>query len=81
MDQENLDLWEATGCAKICLKADGNETSLLALQRKARDLKLVCAIVRDAGHTQVDPGTITVMGLGPAPVQEIDKVTGHLKLL
>lgn len=53
MDAENLDLWEATGAAKICLKADGNETSLNVLQKKAREIKLVTAIVRDAGHTQV----------------------------
>ncbi|CAL8090151.1 unnamed protein product [Orchesella dallaii] len=81
MDAENLDLWEATGAAKICLKADGNETNLLDLQKKARNMKIMNAVVRDAGHTQVDPGTITVLGLGPAPVSELDKVTGHLKLL
>ncbi|ODM91330.1 putative peptidyl-tRNA hydrolase 2 [Orchesella cincta] len=81
MDTANLDLWEATGAAKICLKADGNETNLLELKKKARDLEIMNAVVRDAGHTQVDPGTITVLGLGPAPVTELDKVTGHLKLL
>jgi len=29
----------------------------------------------------VDPGTITVLGLGPAPVSTIDEITSHLKLL
>jgi len=81
MDMKNLDIWEATGQAKICLKADGDEKVLKELQQKARDLNIVTAIVRDGGHTQVAPGTMTVLGIGPAPVEEINKVTGHLSLL
>jgi len=80
MDPENLELWEATGCAKIALKTD-DEESLHSLRKKAKDLRIVSAVVCDAGHTQVAPGTYTVLGLGPAPVSEIDKVTGSLKLL
>jgi len=81
MDPENLELWEATGCAKICLKTEGDEKALQELQGKAQALKLVFAIVKDGGHTQVAAGTLTVLGIGPAPVAEIDKVTGSLKLL
>jgi len=81
MDIKNLDMWEATGAAKICLKAGGDEKVLKELQQRARDLNIVTAIVRDAGHTQVAPGTMTVLGIGPAPVDEINKVTGHLSLL
>jgi len=58
MDPENLDLWEATGTAKVCLKADGDEKNLKALEKLARDLKIVTAIVRDAGHTQVQGSCI-----------------------
>lgn len=54
MDIANLDMWEATGAAKICLKIEGNENSLKDLQKKANELKLVSAIVRDGGHTQVN---------------------------
>lgn len=34
-----------------------------------------------SGHTQVDEGTRTVLGIGPAPVSLINQVTGHLRLL
>jgi len=81
MDPENLELWEATGTAKVCLKTDGGEEELINLRKKAKAEGLVTAIVCDAGHTQVAPGTSTVLGIGPAPVSLIDKVTGHLKLL
>jgi len=80
-DPVNLDIWEATGQTKICIKCDGGEGELKILQKKAKALGVVNAIVRDAGHTQVDPGTITVLGLGPAPVSTIDEITSHLKLL
>jgi len=81
IDQTNLDLWEATGCTKICLKFDGDETELKKLEAKANALGVVTGLICDAGHTQVARGTFTVLGLGPAPIDKIDEVTGHLKLL
>jgi len=38
-------------------------------------------VVSDAGHTQLDPGTVTCMSIGPAPENAIDRITGDLKLL
>lgn len=35
----------------------------------------------DAGRTQIAAGSLTVLAIGPAPVKEVDAVTGHLKLL
>jgi len=37
--------------------------------------------VTDAGHTQIAPGTMTCISIGPAPEEKIDKITGDLKLL
>ena len=37
--------------------------------------------IADAGRTEVMPGTITCMGIGPDKEEKIDKVTGKLKML
>lgn len=76
---ELLNSWELVGQTKVCLKVD-SESSLLELAGQARETGLVFAVVRDAGRTQVDAGTITVLGIGPAPSSALDQITGHLKL-
>jgi len=38
-------------------------------------------VQEDAGRTQIAAGSRTVLAIGPAPVKEIDAVTGELKLL
>ena len=69
-----------TGQEKVVLKV----TSLKELQEvklSAIDLNLPWSEVTDAGHTQISPGTITCLSIGPAPENMIDKITGDLKLL
>ncbi|GAA94594.1 uncharacterized protein L969DRAFT_96221 [Mixia osmundae IAM 14324] len=72
--------WERTGQAKIALKCD-SEDELLLLQAQALSLGLCARTIQDAGRTQIAAGSTTVLGIGPAPKQLIDQVTGHLKLL
>ena len=70
--------WE--GQEKIVLKV----SSLKELERVKQDaieLGVPWSEVTDAGHTQIAPGTVTCISLGPAPEEKIDKVTGSLKLL
>jgi PTH2 family peptidyl-tRNA hydrolase len=38
-------------------------------------------LIRDAGRTQVEPGTVTCCAVGPADSARIDAVTGELSLL
>ena len=71
--------WEMFGQTKVTLKADSQDT-LESMQEKAKRLGLVACEIRDAGRTQIDPGTVTVLGVGPGPSELVDKVTGHLKL-
>ncbi|KAK4528897.1 hypothetical protein GAYE_SCF66G6845 [Galdieria yellowstonensis] len=72
--------WEADGQPKIALSVSSLQ-EMKSLEKKATSLGIVAHTVIDAGKTQVAPGSVTVLSLGPAPVSLIDKVTGHLKLL
>lgn len=74
-----LKLWLATGQRKVVVKID-DEKSLHDVQKVAKNLGLLTSMVRDAGHTQVLAGTLTVLGVGPGPTNLVDKATGHLKL-
>ncbi|KAH9176962.1 peptidyl-tRNA hydrolase II domain-containing protein [Lactarius sanguifluus] len=71
--------WEVTG-AKIALKASSEE-EILELEAIAKSLNLCARSIQDAGRTQVEAGSRTVLGIGPAPVELINQVTGHLRLL
>ncbi len=71
--------WEAEGQKKVVLKV-GSEQELLALYEKMKR-EIPCALIRDAGHTQVEPGTVTCFGAGPAEEAKIDKYAKELKLL
>ncbi|KAJ4494267.1 peptidyl-tRNA hydrolase [Lentinula lateritia] len=72
--------WERTGQAKIALKGTSEE-QLLELEAIAKSLNLCARSIIDAGRTQVEPGTRTVLAIGPAPVPLINQVTGSLRLL
>ncbi|ODS42282.1 MAG: aminoacyl-tRNA hydrolase [Candidatus Altiarchaeales archaeon IMC4] len=65
---------------KVVLKCE-NTDELFRILQSAKDAGIAAALIKDAGHTEIAPGTITCVGIGPAPEKEIDKVTGDLKLL
>ncbi|KAI8388408.1 peptidyl-tRNA hydrolase PTH2-domain-containing protein [Radiomyces spectabilis] len=77
---EMLKRWEQSGQAKVALKAS-SEDQLLELQAIAQSLNLPAQSICDAGRTQIAAGSRTVLGIGPGPVELINEVTGHLKLL
>eukprot|EP00088_Acartia_fossae_P046800 TRINITY_DN5064_c0_g2_i1.p1 TRINITY_DN5064_c0_g2~~TRINITY_DN5064_c0_g2_i1.p1 ORF type:complete len:124 (-),score=13.41 TRINITY_DN5064_c0_g2_i1:432-773(-) len=74
-----LRVWECNGQPKITLKCD-SEDELMTMLAQARSLNLVSAVIADAGRTQIEPGSKTVLAIGPAPISVIDQVTGKLKL-
>ena len=74
------DAWKAEGMKKVVVKVSSLE-ELKALKKKADSLNIKSALISDAGRTQLEPGTITVLGLGPDDDEKIDKITGKLKLL
>lgn len=72
--------WEQQDQKKIVLKVN-SEQELLDYYDKCKQALIPCELIRDAGHTQLKPGTITCFGAGPWNEQEIDKILGKLKLL
>ena len=71
--------WKGSGQKKVVLKAS-SEAELFDLNEKARMEGVPHAIVRDAGHTELEPGTATTVAVGPATDDAVDAVTGDLSL-
>jgi len=71
--------WMEEGQRKIVLRAE-SEAELLELEKKAVKLRIPTFLVSDMGLTELPPGTTTTLGVGPAPSNLVDKVTGNLPL-
>ncbi|SFR37013.1 peptidyl-tRNA hydrolase Pth2 [Halogeometricum limi] len=78
-DRKARSEWKGSGQKKIVLKANG-EDALFRLADEAERQGLPHAIVRDAGHTQLEPGTVTCLAVGPGRDDLVDTVTGELSL-
>ena len=72
--------WMNEGQCKIAVKVK-DEKELLELEKQAKKLKLPSALIIDRGLTEVPAGTKTCLGIGPAPVEKMDRITGMLSLL
>jgi len=72
--------WMDAGGKKAVVKVESVD-DFYPLKKKAKHLDIVSYIVVDAGHTEIPVGTETVLGIGPAPSNIINKVTGDLSLL
>jgi peptidyl-tRNA hydrolase, PTH2 family len=72
--------WLEDGMPKVVLRGE-SEQELRALEAAAERAGLPNALITDAGHTVVAAGTVTCLGLGPAPIEAIDALTGELRLV
>ncbi len=72
--------WRNSGMKKVALKV-ADLTELHKVIQNAKDAGLTTAIITDAGHTVVEPGTITCAAIGPDSEEKIDRITGKLKML
>ena len=71
--------WLIQGQGKIVLKVPNLE-ELLTYYNKINIL-FPCVLIKDAGKTQIDPGTITCFGFGPLPETKVPNYIKKIKLL
>ena len=79
-DPALLDAWFKTGQKKICVKGDSAQY-LHQLSTDAKKNGILSNKIHDAGHTQIPAGSFTVLALGPCRDEDVDIITGDLKLL
>lgn len=79
-DKSIIKAWREEGMAKIVLKVKDLK-DLQKFNQLAKDAGFTTALITDAGHTVVEPGTITCLGIGPNNEEKLDKLFGELKLL
>ena len=78
--KEALDFWVNYGQKKIVLKVPDLDTMINAYKQCLKDNIATC-LITDAGLTQVEPLTKTVLGIGPDKSEKINKITGKFKLM
>lgn len=69
---------EAPVCVVCYVK---NERQLLKLQEKVKQAKIAYGLQRDAGHNFVEPGTPTVLCIGPDEAEKMEPITKKLQVL
>lgn len=75
---ESLLAWTEYGETKIVLRGESTE-HLINLESQAINGNLPCYLVHDAGRTQVQAGSTTVLSIFGS-TKRVDRVTGSLKL-
>ena len=72
--------WISEGQPTVVLRVE-NEAQLQAVIDAAVAAATPVQPIRDAGRTQVQPGTLTCCAIGPADLSAVDDLTGELRLL
>lgn len=78
--RKEFDAWLDDGQKKVVVRVEGLE-QLHRLKSDAEARGLPTSLVQDAGLTEVPPGTVTCLGIGPARDREMDPITGALPLV
>lgn len=78
-DRELIEEWKNEGMKKIVLKVSTTEELLELFQKTKRTLP--CALITDAGRTQIEAGSKTCFACGPIEESDGQKFFSHLKLL
>lgn len=76
---ECLTPWFDEGFRKIVLKVPGKK-ELYELMSKCLEQEVPYFVVKDFGLTELEPNTLTCIGIGPELNEKIDRITGNLRL-
>ncbi|MDD7424234.1 MAG: peptidyl-tRNA hydrolase Pth2 [Candidatus Methanomethylophilaceae archaeon] len=79
-DPRTFDKWFAEGQKKVVLKVQDLK-QLYEIKAMADASGLVNSLITDAGRTEIEPGTVTCLGIGPSMDSMLDKITGDLSML
>ncbi len=72
--------WYDSGQKKVVVKVD-NLDEIYKIKEECKELGIISEIITDAGFTQIVPGTVTCIGLGPDNDDTLDEITGKYHLL
>ncbi len=78
--KDDISKWRSQGMKKAVLKVE-DKKELMKYKMRAEDAGLVVSLITDAGKTELEPGTVTCLAIGPDKDEKINKITGELKLL
>lgn len=75
------DFWTQTGATKVCVGVDSEE-ELMRVYGRASAARIPVHLVTDVGHTEFHGvPTRTCLAIGPCWSDEVDPITGELRLL
>ena len=78
--KDMINEWRSQGMKKVVLKVSSLD-ELKKFHRLAEEAGIITSFIADAGLTEVAPGTITCLGIGPDDEKKIDRITGNLQML
>ena len=70
--------WRESASRKVCLAVE-NEDELSHFVGLVEGASLPFAVIKDAGLTEIPPGTVTVLGVGPGPRHTMDALFKNLR--
>ena len=79
-DKDAISEWDGAGVKKVVLKVSDLK-ELMHVYQELKEAKLKPSLIKDAGLTEVPAGTVTCLGVGPVEEDEVDRITGKLKML
>ncbi len=80
MEDERVKHWLSAAFAKACVCVNSEE-ELLEIYRNAKEAGAITSIIKDAGRTEFrGVPTFTTVAVGPGLIDDIDAITGDLKL-